>query len=122
MTLARTVSSASQCHRRKVGAVVVDGEGRVVSTGYNGTPMKSTKPPEINNETQPYVIHAELNAILFAKRDLRGCKLFVTTSPCLHCAAMIIQTGIKEVYFEEKYRDYSGIDFLIEHGIICEQI
>ena len=122
MTLARAVSVASQCHRKKVGAVLVDGEGRIVSTGYNGTPAKSTKQAEIDNETQPYVIHAEINAILFAKRDLKGCRLFVTTSPCLHCAAMIVQSGITEVFFEELYRDSRGVDFLIEHNINCKKI
>lgn len=124
LNIAKTVSTASKCTRRKVGAVIVDSQNRIISTGYNGSPIKTDDflfPLEIDNKTQPYVIHAELNAILFAKQDLTDTTLFVTMSPCLHCAALIIQSGIKTVVYSELYRDISGIQFLISNGILVIQ-
>lgn len=126
MSLAKTVSQGSKCKKKQVGSVIVDSEGRIVSCGYNGTPKGSEFPSESFNPegtfTNPWVLHSELNSIIFAKRDLTGCRLYVTLSPCLSCAAIIVQTGISRVYYAEEYRDTAGITFLKSHGVRCEQI
>lgn len=126
MSLALAVSKGSKCKKKQVGSVIVDKEGRVVSLGFNGTPRGSEFPSESfqpeGTFTNPWVLHSELNAVIFAKRDITGCKLYVTLSPCLSCAAIIVQTGITEVYYQEKYRDITGISFLRDHGILCLQL
>lgn len=122
MNLALTVSTKSNCKRLKVGAVIVDENKRLVSTGYNGTPVGACNDCEENNKTKTTVIHAEENAILFAKQDLQGCILYCTTSPCLHCAAKIIQSGISKVYFLNQYRNGKGIDYLRHNGIPTKQM
>lgn len=120
MGLAESVAAGSKCERRQVGAVIVDEDGRIVSTGFNGQPRGVPNKCEDEN-TLPTVIHAELNAILFSRRSLKGCKLYVTMSPCLHCASCIIQSGIIEVVFKEPYRITAGIEFLNSAGIITRQ-
>lgn len=126
MSLAEAVSKGSKCKKKQVGSVIVDKEGRVVSLGFNGTPRGSEFPSESfqpeGTFTNPWVLHSELNAVIFAKRDITGCKLYVTLSPCLSCAAIIVQTGITEVYYQEEYRDITGISFLRDHGVSCFQI
>ena len=126
MSLAIAASKGSKCKKKQVGSVIVDKEGRVVSLGFNGTPRGSEFPSESfqpeGTFTNPWVLHSELNAVIFAKRDITGCKLYVTLSPCLSCAAIIVQTGITEVYYQEEYRDITGISFLRDHGILCLQL
>jgi len=126
MSLAEAVSKGSKCKKKQVGSVIVDKEGRIVSSGFNGTPRGSEFPSESfqpeGTFTNPWVLHSELNAVIFAKRDITGCKLYVTLSPCLSCAAIIVQTGISEVYYQEEYRDITGISFLRDHGIPCFKI
>ncbi len=83
----------------KVGAVIVDDQKRVVSTGYNGFP-RGTCDDELPRERKLLrVLHAESNAIDFAYRDITGCTLYVTHPPCAQCMARIIQTGITRVVF-----------------------
>lgn len=120
LTLAESVAEGSKCERRKVGAVIVDQEGRIVSTGFNGQPRGVPNKCE-DGETLPTVLHAELNAILFSRRSLKGCKLYVTMSPCLHCASCIIQSGITEVVFKDLYRITAGIEFLNSAGVATTQ-
>ena len=115
--LAKTVANKSKADRLKVGAVIVDSKNRVLSIGYNGTPYKTDNVCEKDNVTLPYVIHAELNAILFAKQPLDNSTLYVTHSPCIHCAACIIQAGITKVVYEHDYRDASGINFLKNNNV-----
>ncbi len=126
MSLAKAASLGSKCKRKKVGSVIIDNEGRTVSIAYNGTPKGSEFPSESFSPegtfTNPWVLHSELNAVIFAKRDLRGCKLYVTLSPCLSCSAIIVQTGISEVYYEEEYRDMTGVTFLESHGVKCTKL
>jgi len=79
----------------------------------------------IQNVTNDFVLHAEQNVICFAAKNgisTDGCDLYITLSPCINCAKLIAQTGIKKVYFNEKYRDLSGVDYLLGCGILCEQI
>jgi len=81
----------------KVGSVIVDSKNRIVSTGYNGTPRGTTL-PTTRPDKYPFMVHSETNAILFARCDLTGCKIYILgMTPCDSCARSIIQSNIKEV-------------------------
>ncbi len=101
LKLAEEIAKWSKDPSTQVGAVIVDEDNRIVSTGYNGFPkgIKDTKGRLDNREKKlQFVIHAEHNAILFANRSLVGCTLYVTPMmPCARCATVVIQTGIKRV-------------------------
>ena len=96
----------------QVGACIVSADNIIISTGYNGMP-KGCSDDEFpwdrtGDQTKyPFVVHAELNAILNANgRDLRGCKIYVALFPCNECAKAIIQSGIREIYYlSDKYAD-----------------
>lgn len=100
--LAHLVASWSKDPSSKIGAVIVDSQNRVISTGFNGFPVgvKDTDERLWDRETKyKMVLHAEENAIMFAKQNLDGCSIYVTEMPpCSHCAALIVQSGIKCVY------------------------
>lgn len=112
----------SYCQRRQVGALVVK-EGMIISDGYNGTPSGFENVCEDdNNVTKPYVLHAEANAITKVAQtsnSSRNATLYVTTSPCIECAKLIIQSGITRVVFSEVYRLTDGIQLLKRAGIEC---
>ncbi len=118
--MARIWSENSYCVRRKVGAILVK-DKMIISDGYNGTP--SGFPNVCEDETDhtfPYVLHAEANAITKVARSnnsSEGSTLYVTASPCIECAKLIIQSGIKRVVFSELYRMSDGIDLLQRAGI-----
>lgn len=120
MNIAENFAELSHCERQKNGAVLVK-DGRIISSGYNGTPSGShNKCEDKNGNTKPNVIHAEINSILFCARNgvsSIGCDMFCTTSPCQTCATAIIQAGIENVYFKNYYRDDEGIRLLINAGI-----
>lgn len=98
MDAAQLVASWSKDPSTKVGARIVDAQHRVISEGFNGPPRGVTDDPSISRETKlRRTIHAEKNAILFARRDLTGTTLYVTHFPCAQCAALIVQAGIMEV-------------------------
>lgn len=121
---AEAYAELSYAKRLKVGALIVK-EDRVISTGRNGTPVGRDNFCEIDSITKPEVVHAEENAILFAARNgtkIEGCTLITTHSPCFECAKMIVQSGIKEVYYSEEYRDLSPVTFLKECGVIVHRI
>ena len=105
----------SYCTRRQVGALIVKNQ-RIISDGYNGTPSGFENVCEdANNVTKPYVLHAEANAITKIARSNNssdGATLYVTASPCIECAKLIIQAGIKRVVYSEKYRLEDGLDLL----------
>ena len=105
----------SYCTRRKVGALIVK-DKMIISDGYNGTPSGFENVCELENgTTKPYVLHAEANAITKIARsgnNSEGATLYVTTSPCLECAKLIIQAGIKRVVYSEKYRLEDGLELL----------
>jgi len=95
--MVQVIALRSDDEETKVGAVIVDKNNRVISTGYNGTP-KGTNLPKSRPDKYPYMIHSEQNCILFAKCDLTDCKIYVLgMPPCDTCAKMIIQSGITEV-------------------------
>lgn len=101
LDLAKHISNWSKDPSTKVGAVIVDGQKRIVSVGFNGLPMKVYDDPSIlqNREVKyEHMIHGEINAILFAQRDLLGCTLYTYPfMPCNRCASMIVQAGITRV-------------------------
>lgn len=115
----------SYCERRKVGAILVK-DNMIISDGYNGTPAGFENVCEdADGMTKPYVLHAEANAITKVARSNNssdGSTLYVTASPCIECAKLIIQAGIRRVVFSELYRITTGIDLLKRAGIECVQI
>ena len=92
----------------------------IISDGYNGTPSGFENNCEEGDITKPYVLHAEANAITKVARSnnsSEGATLYVTSSPCLECAKLIIQAGIKRVVFSENYRVEDGINLLKRAGV-----
>jgi dCMP deaminase len=110
----------SYCKRRKVGALIVK-DKMIISDGYNGTPSGFENICEDeNNVTKAYVLHAEANAITKIARSGNssdGSTLYVTATPCIECAKLIIQAGIKRVVYSEPYRLQDGLDLLKRAGI-----
>lgn len=115
----------SYCKRRKVGALIVK-DKMIISDGYNGTPSGFENICEDeNNNTKPYVLHAEANAITKVAKSGNssdGATLYVTSSPCLECSKLIIQAGIKRVVFTENYRLEDGINLLKRANIEVKQV
>ena len=120
LRMARIWAENSYCKRRQVGALVVK-DKMIISDGYNGTPSGFENLCEdANNVTQPYVLHAEANAITKLARSNNnsdGSTLYVTASPCIECSKLIIQSGIKRVVYGEKYRLEDGINLMKKAGI-----
>ena len=123
MRMARIWAENSYCKRRRVGALIVK-DKMIISDGYNGTPSGFENVCEDeNNVTKPYVLHAEANAITKIARsgnNSDGATLYVTTSPCIECAKLIIQAGIRRVIYGEKYRIEDGINLLKRANIDVE--
>ena len=120
---ARIWAENSYCRRRQVGALLVK-DKRIISDGYNGTPsgFENVCEDEAAGLTKPYVLHAEANAISKVARSNNssdGATLYVTASPCLECAKLVIQAGIRRVVFAELYRITDGVDLLRRAGIEC---
>lgn len=120
LRMARIWAENSYCKRRQVGALVVK-DKMIISDGYNGTPSGFENLCEdANNVTQPYVLHAEANAITKLARSNNnsdGSTLYVTASPCIECSKLIIRSGIKRVVYGEKYRLEDGINLMKKAGI-----
>lgn len=138
MELAELTSKLSYATRLKVGAVIVKGN-QIIGTGYNGMPTgwdnnceyeenvlisEFGSPPKFEEtgklKTKPEVLHAESNAILKVARSTEsseGATLFCTHAPCIECAKLIYQSGIKTIYYKEQYRDDSGLKFLIQGDV-----
>lgn len=120
MRMARIWAENSYCKRRQVGALIVK-DKMIISDGYNGTPSRFSNVCEDEDGlTIPYVLHAEANAITKIARSNNssdGATMYVTTSPCIECAKLIIQAGIKRLVYGEKYRLEDGINLLKKAGI-----
>lgn len=146
MKTAKVFSQLSTARRRKVGAIIVK-DDRIISIGYNGMPsgwdnncedehvvhdmaFKEQGGPGmpysyVELVTKPEVLHAESNAIAKLAKSTEsgdGASIFITCSPCMDCAKMIYQTGIKEVFYAEQYKNTDGIDFLHKCGVGVRQI
>jgi dCMP deaminase len=115
LRMAKIWSENSYCQRRQVGALIVK-DNMIISDGYNGTPVGFENICEDDHGvTHPYVLHAEANAITKIARsgnNSNGATLYVTDSPCIECAKLIIQAGIKRVIYGRAYRLTDGIDLL----------
>jgi dCMP deaminase len=125
LRMAQIWAENSYCKRRQVGALIVK-DKMIISDGYNGTPVGFENVCEDDNDhTKPYVLHAEANAITKvaqSNNSSNNATLYVTSSPCIECAKLIIQSGIKRVVFGEIYRLTDGIDLLKRAGIECVQL
>lgn len=123
--MAEIWASNSYCKRRQVGALLVK-DRMIISDGYNGTPSGFENICEDGNGiTKPYVLHAEANAITKVAQSgnsSAGATLYVTASPCMECAKLIIQAGIKRVVYKDEYRLTDGVDLLRKAGIETEKI
>ncbi len=123
LRMARIWAENSYCKRRQVGAIVVK-DNRIISDGYNGTPSGFENVCEDEgNVTKPYVLHAEANAITKLARSHNnsdGATIYITASPCIECAKLIIQSGIKRVVYGENYRLDDGIQLLKRAGVEVE--
>ncbi len=125
LRMAKIWAENSYCTRRQVGALIVKNK-MIISDGYNGTP--SGFPNICEGEdglTLPYVLHAEANAITKIARsgnNSDGATLYVTDAPCIECAKLIIQSGIKRVVYARSYRLTDGIELLTKAGIEVEQM
>lgn len=115
----------SYCQRRRVGALLVK-DKMIISDGYNGTPAGFENCCEDENgRTYPYVLHAEANAITKVAKSnnsSEGATMYVTSSPCIECAKLIIQSGIRRVAYAENYRLDDGLQLLRRAGIEIEFI
>jgi dCMP deaminase len=115
LRMARIWAENSYCTRRQVGALIVK-DKMIISDGYNGTPSGFENVCELDDgTTKPYVLHAEANAITKVAKSNNnslGATLYVTASPCMECAKLIIQSGIKRVVYGEMYRLTDGLELL----------
>ena len=122
LEMAQIWAKNSYCKRRQVGALIVK-DRMIISDGYNGTPSGFENVCEDENGvTKPYVLHAEANAISKVAKSgnsSQGATLYITDSPCMECAKLIIQAGIKRVVYADEYRLTDGIDLLRRAGIEC---
>lgn len=125
LRMAQIWAENSYCTRRQVGALIVK-DKMIISDGYNGTPSGFPNVCEGDDGlTIPCVLHAEANAITKIARsgnNSDGATLYVTDAPCIECAKLIIQAGIKRVIYARSYRLTDGIDLLSQAGINVEQI
>ena len=124
MDVAKRFAQLSYAQRLKVGAIIVK-DDRIVAYGYNGMPSGWDNNCEEENKTRPEVLHAESNAIAKLARSNDsglGADIFITHSPCIECAKLIYQSGIKRVYFGEQYRSTDGLDFLKASNIDVVQV
>jgi len=125
LEMAEVWAQNSYCKRRKVGALLVK-DRMIISDGYNGTPSGFENVCEDEDGvTKPYVLHAEANAITKVAKSgnsSEGATLYVTASPCVECAKLIIQSGIRRVVYAREYRIVDGVDLLRRAGIEVERI
>jgi len=136
INIARELSTASKCVSKQVGAVIVK-NGRILSTGYNGTPAgftnccdywdgKYTK--EHHEWSKTYEIHAEMNAIIWAAKEgisIDGATIYVTLEPCSECSKNLIASGIKRIVYDKSY-EYTHSEiitkFITQNGVSIEKL
>ena len=125
LQMAAVWAKNSYCKRRQVGALLVK-DKMIISDGYNGTPSGFENVGEDENGvTKPYVLHAEANAISKVAKSgnsSAGATLYITASPCIECAKLIIQAGITRVVYKDEYRLLDGVELLRRAGIEVEKV
>ena len=123
--MAKEWSKLSHCKRKQVGALIVK-DKMIISDGYNGTPTGFENFCEDEDGyTKWYVLHAEANAIAKVSgstQSTKGSTLYITLSPCRECSKLIFQSGISRVVYSKKYKDLSGVEFLIKSGVSVDFI
>lgn len=136
INIALEIAKASKCVSKQVGAVIVR-DGRILSTGYNGTPAGYTNccdhwdgkyTSEHHEWSKTYEIHAEMNAIIWAAREgisIKGATIYVTLEPCSDCSKNIIASGIKRIVYNQSY-EHTNSDivtkFLKDNDVSIEQV
>ena len=125
LQMAAVWAKNSYCKRRQVGALLVK-DKMIISDGYNGTPSGFENVCEDENGvTKPYVLHAEANAISKVAKSgnsSAGATLYITASPCIECAKLIIQAGITRVVYKDEYRLLDGVELLRRAGLEVEKV
>lgn len=124
MDTAERFAQLSTAQRLQCGAILVK-DDRIISIGYNGTPAGWDNVCEENNVTKPEVLHAETNCIAKVAQSSESSKdatMFSTHMPCMECAKLIYQSGIKTVYYRHKYRKDEGIKFLRLCGVAVNEL
>jgi dCMP deaminase len=132
MAITKQVATRSTCLRRKVGAIIVK-DKRILTTGYNGAPRgvkscleigsclrEELKIPSGQRHEICRALHAEQNAIIQAAYygvQIEGASIYSTTQPCVLCAKMIINAGLKKIYYFEEYPDALALELLKEAGV-----
>lgn len=125
MDVAERFAQLSHAERAKVGAIIVK-DDRIISIGYNGMPSGWDNVCEADGKSKPEVLHAETNAIAKlaqSNESGKGASLFCTHLPCMECAKLIYQSGIKDVFYRIEYKAAKGTgkEFLIESGVNVAQ-
>ena len=117
LDIAYAVAEHSKDPSTKVGCVIVDQDKRIVSTGYNGMIAGSMDEHLPFERPMKYrtVIHAEMNALLFARRDLKNCTMYITDAPCEQCLKHTLQAGIRKIYYGSteilrRWNDTEGVE------------
>ncbi len=136
LTIATMVASRSTCLRRRVGAVLVS-DKRILSTGYNGPPRglvhcaqrgclrEELGIPSGERHEICRGLHAEQNAIIQAALfgvSIKESVLYCTTFPCIICSKMLINSGVKAIYYIDGYPDELSLEMLKEAGVVVEQL
>ncbi len=136
INIAHEIATASKCVSKHVGAVIVK-NGRILSTGYNGTPPGYTNccdhwdnkyTAEHHEWSKTYEIHAEMNAIIWAAREgisIKDATIYVTLEPCSDCSKNIIASGIKRIVYDKAYEHTNSdiiTQFIVKNGVSIEQI
>lgn len=124
MDTAERFAQLSTAKRLQCGAILVK-DDRIISIGYNGTPAGWDNICEDNNVTKPEVLHAETNCLAKVAQSSESSKdaiMFSTHMPCMECAKLIYQSGIKTVYYRHKYRLDEGVKFLQKSGVSVNEL
>ena len=136
INIAREIASASKCVSKQVGAVIVK-DGRILSTGYNGTPAgfinccdhwDGQYTAEHHEWSKTYEIHAEMNAIIWAAREgisIDGATIYVTLEPCSECSKNLIASGIKKIVYDKAYEHANSnilSKFLKDNNVIIKKL
>lgn len=137
MTITRQVAERSTCNRAKVGAVIVR-DKNILATGYNGAPagmphctdvgclVYQSKTPNGETEENCFrTIHAEMNAIAQAAKNgssIKDASIYITHTPCIHCLKVLVNTGIKNIYYEIPYKLHTLEEILITTRVQLEKV
>jgi len=137
LTITRQVAERSTCNRAKVGAVIVR-DKNILATGYNGSPAglphchdvgclvyRSTTPSGEVEENCFRTIHAEINAIAQAAKNgasIQGADIYITHTPCIHCFKVLINTGIKRIFYEKPYKLHTLEELLKYSDVTLQQV